>query len=195
VTTFYLIRHGDKYPVPPDPGLNELGHRQAQATAKYLTQFPITKVVASPLLRTQETARYIAEALQLQLETDSRLRERLNWGDDPTQSREDFIELWRKTSIDRTFVPHIGASSQKAGRVFEEVVLELTRGDDEHVVLVTHGGVIADFLRNVFPESELNALVTEYPDGFDYEVRECSVTQLVSDTPLRLIRINDTSHL
>lgn len=195
MTTFYIIRHGDKHPVPPDPGLNDLGHKQAHATAQYLKQFPITEVVASPLLRTQETARCIADALQLSVETDARLRERLNWGDDPAQSREDFIDLWRQTSKDREFSPHIGNSSRSAGRNFEEIVSELSQNEHQHIALVTHGGVIADFLRNVFPESELEALVTEYPDGFDYEVRECSVTEVVITDKIELIRANDITHL
>ena len=194
-TTFYLIRHGDKHQVPPDPGLNDLGHKQAQATAQYLKQFPITQVIASPLKRTQETAQYIADALQLFIETDARLRERLNWGDDPTQSREDFIDLWKQTSKDRAFTPHIGNSSQSAGRGFEQIVTELSQNENQHIALITHGGVIADFLRNVFPESELGALVTKYPDGFDYEVRECSVTQLVVTDKIELIRANDITHL
>lgn len=195
MTTFYIIRHGDKHPIPPDPGLNELGHKQAQATAKYLKQFPITRIVASPLRRTQETAQHIAEQLQLSIQTDQRLRERLNWGDDPDQSRESFIELWRKTSQDRSYQPPIGLSSELAGKSFESIVLELTQGDDEHIALVTHGGVIADFLRNVFSEKELSSLITQYPDGFDYEVKECSLTQVVFDEDLQLIKANDVGHL
>lgn len=193
--TFFLIRHGDKHPIPPDPELNELGHKQAQTTAQYLKQFPITKIITSPLLRTQQTALHIANALQLTLETDLRLRERLNWGDDPTQSRENFIHLWMQTSKDRAFVPHIGLSSLQAGKSLEQVVSELTVSDHQYIALVTHGGIIADFLRNVFPERELSALVREYPDGFDYEVSECSVTEILIGNTFKLMRANDSAHL
>ena len=36
MTTAYLVQHGDKERVPGDPGLTELGKRQAEATARWL---------------------------------------------------------------------------------------------------------------------------------------------------------------
>ena len=36
VTTIFLVQHGDKERLPGDPGLTELGKRQAEVTARWL---------------------------------------------------------------------------------------------------------------------------------------------------------------
>jgi probable phosphoglycerate mutase len=56
--TFYLVRHGQKAG-GVNPPLSELGVRQAQAAAEFLTSFPIQSIIVSPLLRTRQTAEYI----------------------------------------------------------------------------------------------------------------------------------------
>ncbi len=63
----YLVRHGAvDMPVPrrflgqADPGLNELGIRQARALARGLAPIPFTRVVTSPLRRAMETASLVS---------------------------------------------------------------------------------------------------------------------------------------
>lgn len=63
MTTIYLIRHGQKQSHVGDPGLTDIGLKQAQQTGEYLSQFPISKIVSSPFKRTVETAEQIACAL------------------------------------------------------------------------------------------------------------------------------------
>lgn len=55
----YLIRHGEpagSYGVHPDPGLTELGTRQAFAAAETLAAAGAKRAVTSPLARSRETA-------------------------------------------------------------------------------------------------------------------------------------------
>lgn len=55
----YLIRHGEpagSYGVHPDPGLTELGRRQAFAAAEALAAAGAKSAVTSPLARSRETA-------------------------------------------------------------------------------------------------------------------------------------------
>ncbi len=64
--TIYLVRHGKAaagFDSHPDPGLDELGHAQAQATARTLAELalpgsgkPPPRIYSSPLARAQETA-------------------------------------------------------------------------------------------------------------------------------------------
>lgn len=65
MTTIYLIRHGQKLPHAGNPGLTKIGLKQAKETGKYLKQFPITKIIASPYKRTVETAEQICNVLIL----------------------------------------------------------------------------------------------------------------------------------
>jgi broad specificity phosphatase PhoE len=177
--TFYLVRHGQKDPSSGDPPLTELGHRQAELTGKHFTQFPIQKIVASPALRTQQTAQRIAEALDLSFETHPLLRERANWGDLREQSIEDFFAMWNRATADRDYQPEVGDSSRKAGQRIEQVVGTLTsQRDHQHIVLVTHGGVIADFLRNIFGDEQLKNLVFQFQHGTGYRIDECSITEI-----------------
>lgn len=84
-TTVHVMRHGEVY--NPDGilygrldgyHLSERGYAQAEKVAEYLADRDIVLVVASPLLRAQETATPIAKRLNLPIETDADLIESLN---------------------------------------------------------------------------------------------------------------------
>jgi broad specificity phosphatase PhoE len=68
-----LIRHGrpdeDDVTRPNDPPLRADGWRQARAVAALLAPEGITRVVASPLLRAQQTAQPLADRLGLAIHT------------------------------------------------------------------------------------------------------------------------------
>ncbi len=82
-TTFLLVRHGTNDWVgkrlagwTPGVGLNEEGRRQARALARRLAQTPLTALYTSPLERTLETARILAEPHpHLEVRVDVRLAE------------------------------------------------------------------------------------------------------------------------
>jgi broad specificity phosphatase PhoE len=64
VTRLYLVRHGRAaagWDTDPDPGLDEIGVRQASAVAARLTALGPLPVVSSPLRRCRETAAHLAE--------------------------------------------------------------------------------------------------------------------------------------
>ncbi len=66
----YLIRHGEAaehWHEADDPGLSELGHQQAAETArKLLPQLgQDVRLISSPMVRAQETAQPLADALGL----------------------------------------------------------------------------------------------------------------------------------
>jgi broad specificity phosphatase PhoE len=68
-----LVRHGRPNEVdsetPSDPSLNADGWRQARAVAKLLATEGVTRIVASPMLRAQQTAQPLAERLGLGIDT------------------------------------------------------------------------------------------------------------------------------
>jgi broad specificity phosphatase PhoE len=59
VSVLHLVRHGEAaagWGSDPDPGLTDLGRRQAAAVADHLDGGPPMPIVVSPLRRTRETA-------------------------------------------------------------------------------------------------------------------------------------------
>jgi broad specificity phosphatase PhoE len=81
-TDVHVVRHGEVF--NPDgilygrlPGfaLSSLGEQQARRVAAHLAGADLTAVVASPMLRAQQTAGPVAEAHGLEIVTDERLIE------------------------------------------------------------------------------------------------------------------------
>ncbi|ONH29857.1 histidine phosphatase family protein [Pseudofrankia asymbiotica] len=85
-TTVHLVRHGEVfnpekilYGRLPNYRLSETGEQQAKVTAEFLAGFDVAAVIASPLLRAQQTAAPIAAAHRLAVITDHRLIESRNF--------------------------------------------------------------------------------------------------------------------
>lgn len=193
--TIYLVRHGEKQKIAGDPGLTKLGIRQAQATAEYFATNLVQKIVSSPLLRTQETAKIIAERLSTSFSVDKRLLERSNWeGDIPFAQ---FMEYWRKTSTDRSFQPPIGDSSFHAGKRLAEEITEVGKEEFQSILFVTHGGIITDFLRNITSDEYLLSHFFHTVKNLrDTEIPECSITQIETEGDrFNLVKLCSTDHL
>lgn len=195
---FYLIRHGEKEKIYGDPPLSDTGILPAQQPGAYLQQFPISQIFTSPLLRTRQTGKYIADQLGLQPEINNLLKERANWGDDPHQSLANFMTMWQKASVQRSWQPPLGDSSINAGQRMERVIADLLPSPNTHIVLVTHGGIITDFLRNLFTENELDKFIPGFSTTLDNNIKECSITIVDVDSKTvksRLVSLADTKHL
>lgn len=193
MTNIYLVRHGQKQRQAGDPSLTAAGMKQARETGQYLSQFPITRIIASPLKRTVQTAQQIAEVLNLQYDQHDSLRERMNWGDS-NLSWEDFEKEWVKTTNDRTYAPEYGISSLVTGQRVEKLITESAKEND-HLVLVSHGGAILDYLRNVFGDEKVAILRTMYDSGEDYQIMNCSISKVVVADGITLELLNFTDHL
>jgi 2,3-bisphosphoglycerate-dependent phosphoglycerate mutase len=150
---FLFLRHGETdYNVQGircggeiDVSLNQMGLRQAEIIAAVLARekFPVSWIVASELLRVQQTARIVAGCLGLQIETDAELNERrlgewngrlisetesaLRAGDTPPggESAAAFrarILAWFNTWQARLIEPGLIVASKGVGRVLSEVL-------------------------------------------------------------------------
>ncbi len=152
-----LIRHGQttynatgRMQGHIDTELSDVGYEQAQAAARLLHDKEITKIVASDLVRAAETARVVAEALDLDFTTDSRLRE-TDLGDWQGRSSQEVDEefpgaraIWRH---DPTWAPPKGESrvdvARRARPVIDELMREHDEWDEGPVLIVAHGGAIS----------------------------------------------------
>ena len=83
---FYFLRHGETelnrlglIAGSADVPLNETGRRQARAAAERLAALGIDAIWSSPMQRALDTARCVAQALDLEIAVIEELAER-NWG-------------------------------------------------------------------------------------------------------------------
>ena len=178
---FHFIRHGKRDHTIGDPSLTSEGRQEAELLARELASNGIARIFSSPLARTRETAEIIATILNLEVTEDSRLRERMNWGDIKGQSFDEFIAQWERCNRERDYRPSVGDSSIEAGRRIEAFVSDCyLQSSKDTVIGVTHGGILTDFLLNVFSSEELSRISPKFcNDPYSGEVmRECSVTTI-----------------
>ncbi|WP_243767640.1 histidine phosphatase family protein [Paenibacillus agricola] len=157
-TTFFLVRHAIKEKKIGDVSITPNGILQAQATARSFCNLPITTIVTSPLRRAKKTAEYIALKTKSTISEDRRLRERANWGDLPEQTFDEFVAMWERCTRDPDYIPPIGDSAKQAGARLSSLLLELAKKHppESKIIMVTHGGLITDFLVHTFSENQLN---------------------------------------
>ena len=180
----YLVQHGEKEPLPGDPGLTRVGMQQATRTGRWLCAQGVGALYTSPQRRARETADCIASVTGLEVQRDARLRERLNW--DGGQSFESFLALWARTTRDRDFVPRGGDSSRQAAARLQAFLAGLPTVPWP-VAVVTHGGVTADLLRTLLGDDALP------PQVLAEGIPPCAIT--ATDHLLNVTMIASTSHL
>lgn len=181
-TNFYLVRHAIKEKSIGNVPISPKGILQAQATAKHFRNLPIKTIFSSPLRRAKETAAYIALGAELTVSEDSRLRERANWGDLPGQTFDEFVAMWERSTYDRDYLPLVGDSARQAGERLSSVLLELAEKHPEgNIIIVTHGGLITDFLVNAFSENQLNLWHPTFLAVQSDLIPECSITKIIYD--------------
>ena len=166
-----------------DPGLDELGRRQAAALGPLVAG--AARVVCSPLRRTRETA----EALGLPVETDARWIE-LDYGVlDGTPVKDVPAELWARWAADIDFAPEGGESLAALGARVREACEALADEAAEHdIVVVTH----------VSPLKAAVAWTLGVADDVTWHlyVAPASVTRISTTGPRRSLHCyNGTAHL
>lgn len=166
-----------------DPGLDDLGRRQAETLAPVVAG--ARRVVTSPLRRTRETA----EALGLPVTVDERWAE-LDYGTfDGTPMAEVPPDTWARWREDIDFAPPGGESLRKLSERVRPACEELLREAADHdVVVVTH----------VSPIKAAVAWALRVEDGIAWRMYSApaSVTRIgVGQSGPSLHGYNDVAHL
>ncbi len=199
--TVYVIRHG----VTPwnkenlcmgqkDIPLDEEGHAQARRLAGVFANLPVDRILCSDLMRTQQTAAPLAKIKKLTPVLDPRLRE-ISYGVLEGTAPEDWkvlhpelMKIWDYSSVDQA--PPGGESRGELMARCAEVLEELAVGDDRHVALVTHGGVVMALLTYVIFRS-VHLPLTHSLGVF--KVHNASVTTLTFQKGRwRIVEVNRT---
>ncbi|CAN5147912.1 phosphatase PhoE [soil metagenome] len=195
MNTFYLVRHGEQVRSAGDPELSDRGVQQAKTTGHYFKDKKINTIFSSPIKRAKMTAEIMAEELSLEITVDDRLRERINWGDIPNQSFEEFLQVWRKTILDRHYQPENGDSSHIAGQRLTQAILhKATDKDNQQVILVSHGGFISDIVRSLLGDEKADQAGSSIFQSSG--VSHCSVTTLTEDNgEIKVISCDNIDHI
>ena len=146
MSTFYLVRHAHaEWTADENRPLSGRGRAHAEQVAGVLGGVPITAVYASPARRARETIAPLAARLGLPIHILPDLREReLCHG-----AVDDFFRAVKTTWSDPSFAHPGGESNAAAQRRVVAVLRRLQkRHPDKHVVLATHGNLLALVLQH-----------------------------------------------
>jgi broad specificity phosphatase PhoE len=212
--TIYLVRHGEaeinptaeKKPIHVKGAHAELtprGFIQAEKVAERAANLPIQAIIASTMLRAQQTAGIVSKRINIPLESSDLFTERreptsligLIWDDPETQRR---FRAWEKTFL------HDG--KEEDGENFEDVnrraagaLMFLEGRAEENVLVITHGYFMRVLLgRILFADKNSRDLVMALEHGM--RTANTGLTILNHDvtdarSPWRLMTWNDHVHL
>jgi probable phosphoglycerate mutase len=201
-TMLYLVRHGETVLTPLrkfsgtgplNPELTEKGLSQAAAVAKEIAKLKPEVLIASPLMRTTQTARAIADATGLEINFDEIWYE-LSFGDWDGLSfeevKEKFPDEYQSWLNSSSYAPAGGESYDQAGIRVEEALEKVAAVyPGQRVVVVTHNGVIK-LAAQIATGAPTEAV-------FHIDAAPCSITSISiwpSDGLRALRSLNETGH-
>lgn len=152
MTKILLIRHGDTDYVDEalagriDSPLNDLGWEQANRVAAAIQHLPISAIYASPLIRTQQTAKPLADSLNLEIKLSQGLNQ-VDFGQWQGLSFEDLIKdpNWQAFQLNPATVKIPGGEDgfmvrERVALAIKEIVKD--NQIDSIIACFSHGSII-----------------------------------------------------
>ncbi len=173
--TFYLVRHGESdcnvqaiansYPEKEKFHLTGEGRKQIAQVATELKEKSIDAIFASPVLRTQETAAIISEAIGVPVVTDERLRE-MGFGIFDGKPMKQFWERYPDATMRLTPFPEDKMESIPEMRARLKSFLDdmTAQHSGKKIVVVSHGDPLEQFHGILSNESPGEAASGWYPE-------------------------------
>jgi len=200
-TRVFLVRHGDtvlsaedRFAGETDVELSEKGREEARLLAQRLKGEKISAIYASPLGRTVDTARIIAEPHRLQVQTCDGFRE-ISHGHWEGMKRHEVesrfpeeMAEWEKDPY--TFAPSGGESGLAVTARALPALIDLVRKHSgENILIVSHKATIRLLLSSL-----LGFDPRRYRDNLDQKPAALNIVDFRDPTRARLTLFNDTSH-
>jgi 2,3-bisphosphoglycerate-dependent phosphoglycerate mutase len=203
-TRVLLIRHGQSQgnaegrfgghaPTP----LSELGHRQAEATARALAKERVTAVYSSDLLRAVQTAEPLARAAGLEITRTAALRERsvglmegLTFEEAAAAHPDEYAALLRR-DFERVL-----AGGESYRQLLDRAAAELDRAVEQNrggtLALFSHAGTICILALHLMGALDAPKLKPVW-----LSTSNCGVTRFSVEHGglIRIKALNDTRHL
>lgn len=178
VKTIYLFRHGEtdlnKKKIiqgsEVDSQLNENGKKQAEELAEKLTDSGIEYIYSSPLRRAFDTAKFVANKLNVSVEKISNLRE-ISFGtiagtsiiDINKKFGDNFYESFSKTNKYDNFTFPGGESKLEVRNRFVKCVKDIVNDTEYSVIAIaSHGIILKQFyyaINSIYPDRTPNCCV------------------------------------
>jgi broad specificity phosphatase PhoE/ubiquinone/menaquinone biosynthesis C-methylase UbiE len=156
-TDLIFVRHGESLhnrgdvSADSDPGLTELGWRQSQLVADWLSQTCHAEVLlSSPMKRATQTAELISRRVKLPVLLLPGLEETTQsyWNELPAAHQTDPFALWGETwAPSAENAPVYSAFRDRLRGAMEQIVADHS---GKTVIIVSHGGSIGTILRSLF---------------------------------------------
>lgn len=197
----FLVRHGatiltaeDRFAGETNVQLSDEGREQARRLAVRLQREDIAAIYASPLDRTAETARILAEPHGLQVQTREGLRE-ISHGHWEQMTRKEVEQAfpeeaaaWEKDPY--TFAPAGGESGLAVTARALPALMDIVRAHPvSHVLVVSHKATIRLLLSSL-----LGFDPRRYRDNLDQSPAALNIVDFKDAVSPRLTLFNDTSH-
>lgn len=185
-TKITFVRHGQsegntiglRQSVAPGTGLTKLGKKQAKEAGKSCKAIhekeAFDRVIASPLLRTQETAQHILETMGIDLgiTTDEQVRE-INFGESEGKrdiEMKDYMKERASLAPDEHYTAKCGKTGESHEDVTNRALAFIQKMIKEHagesILVVTHSDILRLSLRELNGDSlEMLYANGHYPMG------------------------------
>ncbi|HEX3108340.1 MAG TPA: histidine phosphatase family protein [Thermoanaerobaculia bacterium] len=200
-TRLFLVRHGatelsseDRFAGAVDVLLSDTGRNQAAMLGQRLAHEKVAAVYASPMKRTVETARLIANPAGLDVVTIDAVREIAHgrWeGKTRADVEQEFAGEYEKWEEDPyTFAPEGGESGlQVTARALPALLELVERHDGKRFVVVSHKATIRLLLSSL-----LGFDPRRYRDRLDQSPAALNILDFKDVAHARLTLFNDISH-
>jgi len=180
----FLLRHGEsesdvekRYGGDYDDSLTPKGEKQALKLANELKDKEITKLFVSPKIRAMETAKIIAEELNLDLIPVPDMRERNQYGVltgmKKTEAKKEYPDEVMDLEENNPY-HHVKDSEdyfafcERVLAAFNEIIEEESTAETDSIAFVTHGGPITIIFRELL--------------GFEIKgIKDCALFELEHD--------------
>ncbi|MBQ0138965.1 MAG: histidine phosphatase family protein [Kurthia sp.] len=143
----YLVRHCSADGQKPDAQLTEQGKLQAQDLVRFFIGKNIEKIYSSTYTRAVQSVEPLAEALNLNIQQDARLKERVF----STVIMDDWMTWFKKGFENPDLVFEGGESGRDAKARIVDMFEEIFSSENEKIVVASHGNLIAMFLQTINP--------------------------------------------
>ncbi len=200
-TRIYLVRHGatvlsveDAFAGATDVALSDEGRGQARSLAERLAGEPIAAFYASPMSRTMETARIVAQPHGLEVRPRDGLREisHGHWeGKKRAEVEKLYPEEYARYEADPFSTSPPGGESGLAvtARALPALLAIVEENRDKQALLVSHKATI-----RLLVCSLLGLDPRAYRDRLDQSPASLNILDFKDPAHARLSLFNDTSH-
>jgi broad specificity phosphatase PhoE len=200
-TRIFLIRHGatvltaeDRFAGATEVELSEEGREQVRRLAVRLADEKIVAVYASPMGRTVETARILAQPHGLEVQQRDGLRE-ISHGRWEQMTRKEVEKAFPEEAAaweedPYTFAPQGGESGLAVTARALPALIDIVRAHlDSNVLVVSHKATIRLLLSSL-----LGFDPRRYRDNLDQNPAALNIVDFRNAASARLTLFNDTSH-